>query len=208
MLNFESDVNKQIEIEQFTIAFDELKFMMEHMDGYSESNWQVKIHKIIQLLYPKYILYARELSFKGIEKYDKRPDFVLVDANGFIDILEIKKPDVSILTVNPSYRHNYIPVRELTGAIQQIEKYIYCLNNLHDANNIFFNNLKDLLPKKVVPRVLNPQGILILGRSINFNDQQLRDFELIKRQYKNIADIITYDDLMFRIENIIEALKR
>lgn len=59
-----------------------------------------------------------------------------------------------------------------------------------------------------MPRVLNPQGLLILGRSINFNDQQLRDFELIKRQYKNIAEIITYDDLMFRIENIIEALKR
>ena len=208
MLNNHLDVNKQIEIEQFTIAYDELKFMMNHMEGYSEKHWQVKIHKIIQLLYPKYILYARELSFKGIEKYDKRPDFVLVDANGFIDILEIKKPDVGILTVNPSYRHNYIPVRELSGSIQQIEKYIYCLNNLNNQNNLFFDKLRKFLPKKVVPRVLNPQGLLILGRSINFNDQQLRDFELIKRQYKNIAEIITYDDLMFRIENIIEALKR
>lgn len=41
MLNTHPDVNKQIEIEQFTIAYDELKFMMDHMDGYSEKHWQV-----------------------------------------------------------------------------------------------------------------------------------------------------------------------
>jgi len=35
--------------------------------------------------------------------------------------------------------------------------------------------------------VVNHQGILLLGRSNNFNEQQKRDFELIKRQYKNIA---------------------
>lgn len=204
---FNTDINTQIEIEQFKIALNKFKYMLHNMDGYCEKVWQSKIHDILCLLYPKYILYAREMSFKGIEKFDKRPDFVLVDANGFIDVLEIKKPDVSIITTNPSYRHNYIPVREMSGSIQQIEKYIYCLNNLNEKNDKFFEKLKKFLPKKVHPRVLNPQGILILGRSNNFNSQQLRDFELIKRQYKNIAEIITYDDLLFRIENIIEALE-
>lgn len=206
-MDFNSDINTQIEIEQFQIALDEFEYMLGNMEGYCEKVWQLKIHDILCLLYPKYILYAREMSFKGIEKHDKRPDFVLVDANGFIDVLEIKKPDASIITVHPSYRHNYIPVREMIGSIQQIEKYIYCLNNLSVENDKFFDELKKQLPARVQPRALNPQGILILGRSNNFNSQQLRDFELIKRQYKNIAEIITYDDLLFRIENIIEALK-
>ena len=35
-----------------------------------------------------------------------------------------------------------------------------------------------------------------------------RDFELIKRQYKNVADIMTYDDLLSRLQNIIDALKK
>lgn len=32
------------------------------------------------------------------------------------------------------------------------------------------------------------------------------DFELIRRQYKHIAEIMTYDDLLQRIDNIIAAL--
>ena len=62
------------------------------------------------------------------------------------------------------------------------------------------------MPKGIVPQVVNPQGILLLGRSNNFNEQQARDFELIKRQYKNVADIMTYDDLVARFERIILAL--
>lgn len=32
------------------------------------------------------------------------------------------------------------------------------------------------------------------------------DFELIRRQYKHIAEIMSYDDLLQRIDNIIAAL--
>ena len=45
-----------------------------------------------------------------------------------------------------------------------------------------------------------------MGRSNHFNRQQKDDFELIKRQYKHIAEIMTYDDLIQRIDNIIAAL--
>lgn len=63
-----------------------------------------------------------------------------------------------------------------------------------------------MLPEEVIPQVLNPKGILLIGRSNGFNEQQTRDFELIKRQYKNIADIMTYDDLISRFERIIDSL--
>ena len=147
------------------------------------------------------------MQFKGIDDYDKQPDFVLVDANGFIDVLEIKKPNIQILTKEASYRNNYVPVRNLAGSVQQIEKYLYCLNRLNPDSDRFFSILKESLPQNIKPIALNPQGILLLGRSNQFNDQQRNDFELIKRQYKHIADIMTYDDLVIRLENIVNSLK-
>ena len=197
----------RIELAQFTIAFDTLKEMLLRADSISEPQWQEQIHKILKLLYTKYIFCTRELMFKGVDGYDKKPDFILVDANGFIDVLEIKKASLPILTKQASYRHNYVPVREFSGMVQQLEKYIYCLNSLGDKDP-FFDKLTDRLSNKVTPQVVNPQGILLIGRSNEFNEQQKRDFELIKRRYKNVADIMTYDDLLSRLQNIIDALKQ
>lgn len=198
--------NLRIELEQFTTALNDLKNILNDTE-HNERYWQEKICQILHLLYPKYILYKREMKFQGIDDYDKQPDFVLVDANGFIDILEIKKPTIQILTRQASYRNNYVPMRSLSGSIQQIEKYLYCLNRLNPNSDPFFTVLKASLPKNINPVALNPQGILLLGRSNQFNKQQKNDFELIKRQYKHLTDIMTYDDLISRLENIISALE-
>ena len=45
--------------------------------------------------------------------------------------------------------------------------------------------------------------MLILGRSKDFDGQQKFDFEIIRRKYANIMDILTYDDLLARLNNII-----
>ena len=82
-----------------------------------------------------------------------------------------------------------------------------CLNKLDPDKNEFFSILQNSLPPNIKPIALNPQGILLLGRSNQFNNQQRHDFELIKRQYKHITDIMTYDDLVIRLENIIYSLK-
>lgn len=199
-----SQYNVQIELEQFTVAYQELKDMLNQYEVIDEKQWQEKIHGILQLLYPKYICCAREIKFYGSGKNDKQPDFLLVDANGFVDILEIKKADILVLT---KYRNNYVASREVSGAVQQIEKYIYCLNSSDKAKADVSGKLLTLLPEGLRVQVVNPQGILLLGRSNEFNEQQRKDFELIKRQYKHVADVMTYDDLLFRLGNIIEALK-
>ena len=203
-----SGKNDEIELAQFSAALEELKQLLNNGAGINEADWQIRIRDILQLLYPKYILCTREITFSGIDGYDKRPDFVLVDANGYVDILEIKKPDVRILTKQASYRNNYVPVREFPGAIQQIEKYIFCMTSIEKSQREVKNKLVALLPETITPEIVNPQGILIAGRSKGFNPQQKRDFELIKRQYKHVADIMTYDDLVARFENIVMSLKK
>ena len=197
--------NKKIKLEQFKVALEELKDLLEE-EHIGETIWQKRIQNILQLLYPQYILFAREVTFRGVDGNDKRPDFILVDTNGFVDIMEIKIPTVEVMSKKPSYRNNYVPSREFAGIVQQMEKYVYCLNTLNKEKDGFYAKLSSLLPKGIVPQVVNPQGILLLGRSNNFNEQQARDFELIKRQYKNVADIMTYDDLIARFERIILAL--
>lgn len=200
--------NKLVELEQFKSLSKDLAKLLIEVEGINEDSWQSQIHDIIRFLYPKYILGAREITIRGVDGYDKRPDFLLIDVNGYVDVMEIKKPSVQLLTKQSSYRNNYVPVRELAGVIQQIEKYIYCLNSWgKDGDKYLEKRLSIDLPNGVIPKIVNPQGILILGRSNGFNSQQKNDFELIKRQYKHIADIMTYDDLTCRIKNIISALE-
>lgn len=199
-----SQYNVHIELEQFTVAYQELKDMLDRYEAIDEKQWQERIHNILQLLYPKYICCACEIRFYG-GKTDKQPDFLLVDANGFVDILEIKKADIRVLT---QYRNNYVAAREISGAIQQIEKYIFCLNTFNKAQENVTKKLIGLLPAGIEVKFVNPQGILLAGRSNEFTPEQLKDFELIKRQYKHVADIMTYDDLAQRLRNIIASLEK
>ena len=200
--------NIKTEFEQFSDIRSKLEELLKRSDGVSERMWQEQIHRLLRFLYPKYIAGIREVTIKGAD-HNKRPDFLLIDANGYVDILEIKKPDTLLLSCQPSYRNNYVPARELSGTIQQIENYIFCLNTWgKEGEQKLQKQLSSKLPANVTPKIINPQGILLLGRSNQFNHQQEKDFELIKRQYKHIAEIITYDDLLQRIDNITASLHR
>ena len=198
--------NLNIELAQFSTALSELNILLSSKA--KEKQWQEKVQNIILLLYPKYILSKREVLFPGVDGKDKQPDYLLVDTNGFVDIMEIKEPECKVISKFASYRNNYIPSRDFTGAIQQIEKYRYCLTSKKESQDAVKTKLSPDLPAGVEPKFINPQGILLLGRSMDFNDpQQIKDYELIKRQYKNVVDIMTYDDLMQRLNNIVVALK-
>ncbi len=199
--------NLETELAQFTVVVDELKAMLAVADGYDETEWQEKIVGILCFLYPKYILCTREVLFDGVDGYKRKPDFVMVDANGFIDFCEIKKPDVKILTDSPSYRNNYVPLREFSGGIQQLQKYIYCVATNAKSREKITTKLNKLLPAPMELDFVNPQGIFIAGRSNDFDGRKKRDFELIKRQYKNVADIMTYDDLLDRLGNVVKSLR-
>ena len=48
-----------------------------------------------------------------------------------------------------------------------------------------------------------PWGIIIFGRSKNLSPNQILDLEVMRRKFSHIADILTYDDLLMRLRNIL-----
>jgi hypothetical protein len=52
------------------------------------------------------------------------------------------------------------------------------------------------------------RSIYLVNIKINLlNNHQKEDFEVIRRKYKNVIDIMSYDDLIHRLENIIGKLE-
>lgn len=57
-------------------------------------------------------------------------------------------------------------------------------------------------------KIANPNAMTLLGRDNDFAGQQRFDFEIIRCRYANMLDIMTYDDLLRRVLNIIEMTRR
>ena len=91
----------------------------------------------------------------------------------------------------------------------QVEKYIYNLRRMGKEGekrltiklHKKYKHIPGILDMKV--RITNPRGMIIMGRSNSLSDEQKNDFEIIRRKYANIVDIITYDDLIHRLESLI-----
>ena len=185
-----------------------LKDMLDHSEGYTEKNWQEKIYSIISFIFPKYIASVREVDLGKENGYDRCVDFLLVDSQGFIDLLEIKKPNIVPLLNKSKDRNNNTPSRIFTNAVMQMEKYLYTLSSNITLSKKIIDKILQSGDLTITPRVVNPIGLLILGRSNMMTAEQKGDFEIIKRQYKNVTEIITYDDLLSRMENMLRNLKK
>lgn len=204
-----TDILKDFEKNKYTFVYEKLEEMLNDSDSYVEKDWQKQILEIILLLYPKYILSLENVNIKD---YYSKPtkttnryiDITLVDVNGNIDIIEIKRPHDNLILHSHKYRDNYIPQKELSGTIMQVEKYIFHLNKWGiNGENELNKKYSASLPSDLSIKITNPKAILILGREKDFTEEQLMDFEIIKRKYANIIDLMTYDDLLKRIKNII-----
>jgi Domain of unknown function (DUF4263) len=207
------DFIKNYEPKKFQYVRDELKSMLENSDAYSEYDWQELIAGFLLLVFPKYIAILKNLQIKDFYSDPSKVknrfiDLTMVDANGTIDIIEIKKPFANCLLSRQKYRDSYTPRIELTGSVMQVEKYIFHLSKWgRDGEKEILKKHKSHLPPNFEINATNPQAMLILGRDIDFSGEQKFDFEIIKRKYANIADIMTYDDLLRRLDNIIAMIE-
>lgn len=202
------------EVQKFEYVHSELESMLEVVDSYSEKDWQKKILALLLFVFPKYIAVLENVHIKDFysnqsKASDRYIDLMLVDANGSIDIIEVKRPFTNALLSHHKYRDNHTPRKELAGSVMQAEKYLFHLSKWGRAGEQeIYDKRKSELPAGMELKITNPKAIILLGRDNDFVGQQRFDFEIIRRKYANVLDIMTYDDLLRRVANIIEMMKR
>lgn len=202
---FDNDYENRI------VQYEGLLSILEELikkEDTSEEECQNLIINILLVLFPKYLICLDKVYIVDNNNDKKILDYMLVDANGYVDIIEIKKPGApGPLTAHNNYRKNYIPISELSGSITQVEKYLYCLVSNKEKNEAKINERLRKIDFNVDAKINNPQGYIIYGRNNKMNNEQINDFEIIKRNYKNVIDIFTYDDLIYRLKNSIDYFK-
>jgi hypothetical protein len=210
----------QAEINKFVLIRDTISQWLSSSEGRSEKEWQQMILTFILLIFPKYVAVLENVQIE--DHYSKLGaiserfiDIALVDANGNLDVIEIKRPFDEVLLSKTRYRDNFVPTKDLSGTVMQAEKYLFHLSKWGVAGEAkLTKKYGGALPPGMSIRITNPKAILILGRdrkpdgSTALDQHQTFDLEVIKRKYANMMDIITYDDLLRRLENTITSLHR
>ncbi|MBH1973499.1 MAG: DUF4263 domain-containing protein [Rhodobacteraceae bacterium] len=210
---FQSEIDKYLLIRK-TIK----KWLSEHTTK-PEADWQEMIARFLPLIFPKYVKVLQEVTIEDSysnpgKTGSRRIDIALVDTNGNIDVIEIKRPSEDALLARSQISDNNIPHRRLSATIMQAEKYIFHLLKWGKAGEMKLTaRYADDLPDGMEIRITNPKALIIMGRDKRpgggsaLTPGQTFDLEVIKRKYANMVDIITYDDLLRRLDNIISALK-
>lgn len=210
------DALKKLEIEKYVLIRDLIDDALKTKMDSSEGEWQQLMLTFLLLLFPKYVKVLENITIHDYysnptKKTDRRIDIALIDANGNLDIIEVKKPFDDKILRKSLYRDNSIPTSELSGGIMQAEKYLFHLSKWGvDGEKTLTKKYASELPTGMKIRISNPKAIIVVGRDqiggANMTGSQLLDFEIIKRKYANMMDIITYDDLLRRLNNTIAAL--
>lgn len=167
--------------------------------GHPESWWQTYIKGKILIIQQGYIRVIDRVNIAVAGT--KFPDFLLVTHDGYLDILEIKKPDTSLLKHDKS-RDNYHWDVEMAKAIIQTENYI---EKVMEVGPLLCQELKE--KHGIELRVLRPRGIILAGDSRSIKTpKEKNDFRLLSLSLKNIT-VVTYDELLARLSNYIGALE-
>lgn len=200
---------RQFDVVKYTFALDKLQAMLANESGTSEAQWQLEIVEIILLLNPRYIKAFTEVRLWDADASTwRRIDILLVDASGNVDVIEIKKPMGKPIMLPARYRDHHLPMRDLVGAMGQVTHYLRHLNRWGPSGEDYLTELLIAdLPVGFKIRIISPSGIVIMGRSNALSDAQRREFEVLRRDSKGVVDIITYDDLLARLQAVLDQLR-
>lgn len=131
-------------------------------------------------------------------------DFPIRVYGGFMDIVEIKKPNLPFWTLTKNgeyykYRGKFlIPNPELQGALAQTAKYILqAEKRVSDSDYI-----KD--HGGVIP--LKPRGLVVHGRSNGWKDEEWEAFRLLNDRLHTVQ-VITFDHLSKQARRILTVME-
>lgn len=135
-----------------------------------------------------------------VQKYDARKiaffsegDLLMESMDGFLDLIELKRPSLEIFKYDDSHKSNY-PSPDLSKAIGQ------CLFYLEKMDDFKLN-----LEKEHKFKVLRPRIKIIGGRTKDFDDPKYNSLRMLNSNLNHIQ-IISYDYILCCGKKMIENL--
>ena len=121
-------------------------------------------------------------------------DFLMEAYDGFLDVVEIKRPEGGLAFWAPALDHgNFVPSSDLTKAVSQASRYIYEVER--EANSVKF------LERVGGVKTVKPRCILVFGRSNDWTDKQTEAYRILNASYHNLT-VLTYDHVVARARRI------
>ena len=114
--------------------------------------------------------------------------------DGFVDLVEIKRPNEMLFWANTKDHNNYVPSSDLIKAITQCLNYLYAIEQ--EANSVKFI-------ERIGCKVIKPRCTLVFGRSKEWNEEQKQAYRILNAAYNQLS-IVTYDHLLLRAQSILK----
>jgi hypothetical protein len=125
-------------------------------------------------------------------------DYLVQAFDGFLDIIEIKRPGGGFRFWAPSLDHgNCVPSTDLVKAITQANGYIFEVEREINSQK-FFERVGEV-------RTVKPRCVLVFGRSVEWDENECRAFRILNSSYHNLS-IMTYDHVLARAKRLLGIL--
>jgi hypothetical protein len=142
--------------------------------------------------------YVQLLEERSID-VDHIADYLMEAYDGFLDPVEIKRPEGRLRFWAESLDHgNLVPHTDLIKAITQASRYI--LEVERESGNLkFFERIGGV-------KAIKPRCVLIYGRSADWGEKEREAYRLLNASYYNLT-ILTFDHVLERARRILDLQK-
>ena len=173
-------------------AIKKIPNLKNYIAGQPEAIFQEWIERNLQWIFG--------VEYKN-HKFEKRKialfstaDLIMESMDGFIDLIELKRPKFQILKKDPD--HNcYYPSMHLSKALGQCGHYLKKMDEY-----------KINLEKEYKTKLLRPRIKIIIGRTNEYIDEQYEALRMLNCNLNNIQ-IISYDYLLSCGQHILSNLE-
>lgn len=176
----------------------------------NEIEMQNFFYKIIKIIWPNYTHVRKGVFFASLMGgviFKNEIDFVCVDINGNLDLIEIKNPKKVMLIKKTPYRNKVYGLSyNVADPASQLN---HAINRFIKLTNVQKNDIEKSL--KMPLNSINfdsPRGILVLGRNMEMNEDQKRSLQLNIRENTKITHFFTYDNILAIIDNAIQTIEK
>jgi len=170
-------------------AINELEEMLKQ--DLVESNWQQFFEQHDWILGSDFV---RMLDEREID-VDHIADYLMQAYDGFLDLIEIKRPGGSMRFWADALDHgHHVPHSDLTKAITQAQRYIYEVER--EANSV------KTLERSGSVKAVKPRCTLIFGRSSDWTAEQTESYRIFNASQHSLS-ILTYDHVLERARRML-----